>query len=239
MGPNQYFTFILGQSYFANIEWLDIGGFGCTIHLMKRPQTDQIGVFWVFLAILTVYPFRSPKFIGCLDVFVHSNYTVKTVKLLVVIGTLSSPRCPLRSHSLVCIENHLFIVGIGPILNKELEFTFRSDRSDRTCVNSEVSVLYEKSRYKNVTQSALFFAYKNLMQSVSIFVCKNITQSVCFFNIEMWRKVYYFLDIQMPPPLRQFQKSNEKLRNASVRVFVFKTVTQIFLHFVQCTAFCI
>ena len=50
--------------------------------------------------------------------------------------TCSSPRYPLRSHSLVCIENHLFIVGIGPILNKELGFIFRSDRSDRTCVYS-------------------------------------------------------------------------------------------------------
>ena len=29
---------------------------------------------------------------------------------------------------------HLFIVGIGPILNKELEFIYRSDRSDRTYV---------------------------------------------------------------------------------------------------------
>ena len=38
--------------------------------------------------------------------------------------TCSSPRCPLRSHSLVCIENHLFIVGIGPFLNKELKFYF-------------------------------------------------------------------------------------------------------------------
>ena len=27
--------------------------------------------------------------------------------------TGSSPRCPLRSHSLICIENCLFIVGIG------------------------------------------------------------------------------------------------------------------------------
>ena len=38
--------------------------------------------------------------------------------------TYSSPRCPLFSHSLVCIKNHLFIVGIGPILNKELELIF-------------------------------------------------------------------------------------------------------------------
>ena len=50
--------------------------------------------------------------------------------------TCSSPRCPLRSHSLVCIKNHLFIVVIGPIINKELELIFRSDRSDRTCVYS-------------------------------------------------------------------------------------------------------
>ena len=46
--------------------------------------------------------------------------------------TWSRPRCPLRSHYLVCTENHLFIVGIGPILNKELEFIFWYDRSDRT-----------------------------------------------------------------------------------------------------------
>ena len=32
----------------------------------------------------------------------------------------SIPRCHLRYHSLVCIENPLFIVGIVPILNKEL-----------------------------------------------------------------------------------------------------------------------
>ena len=37
------------------------------------------------------------------------------------------------------IENHLFIVGIGPILNKELEFIYWSDRSDRTYVYSKVS----------------------------------------------------------------------------------------------------
>ena len=32
----------------------------------------------------------------------------------------SIPRCHLRSHSTVCIKNNLFIVGIGPILNKEI-----------------------------------------------------------------------------------------------------------------------
>ena len=37
-----------------------------------------------------------------------------------VTTTLSIPRYPLRSHSLVYIKNHLFIVGIGPICDKEL-----------------------------------------------------------------------------------------------------------------------
>ena len=34
--------------------------------------------------------------------------------------TWSSPRRPLCSHSMVCSENHLFIVRIGPIRDKEL-----------------------------------------------------------------------------------------------------------------------
>ena len=50
--------------------------------------------------------------------------------------TSSIPICHLRSHSLVCIKNRLFIVGIGPIPNKELGFIYRSDRSDITFVYS-------------------------------------------------------------------------------------------------------
>ena len=50
--------------------------------------------------------------------------------------TGSSPRCSLRSHSLVCTEHHLIIVGIGPILSKEIEFIYQSNRSDRTYVYS-------------------------------------------------------------------------------------------------------
>ena len=37
-----------------------------------------------------------------------------------VIETWSSPRYPHCSNFLVCIKNHLFIVGIGPIRDKEL-----------------------------------------------------------------------------------------------------------------------
>ena len=47
---------------------------------------------------------------------------------------LSRPRFLLGSHSLLCIKNHLFIAGIGPTINKELKFIFRSDQYDRTCV---------------------------------------------------------------------------------------------------------
>ena len=41
-----------------------------------------------------------------------------------LLWTGSIPRCPLPSHSLVRIENHLFIVGIVPNLNKELKFIY-------------------------------------------------------------------------------------------------------------------
>ena len=50
-------------------------------------------------------------------------YTIIYVCALFYV-TYSSPRCPLRSYSLECIKNHFYIVGIGPILNKELELIF-------------------------------------------------------------------------------------------------------------------
>ena len=56
--------------------------------------------------------------------------------------TGSSSRFHLRSHSLVYIKINLFTVRIGSILNKELEFIYQSDCSDRTCIYSEVSVVY-------------------------------------------------------------------------------------------------
>ena len=57
-------------------------------------------------------------------------------ELLIFLWLGSSPRCHLQYHYLVCLENHLFIVGIEPIFNKELEFIFRSDFSDHMCVFS-------------------------------------------------------------------------------------------------------
>ena len=96
----------------------------------------------------------------------------------VMYRTGSIPRCPLRYHSLVCIENSLFIVGIGPILSKALEFIYRSDRSDRMYVYIQVSECDYINQ--NVTQSEMFFGYKNVTQSVWIFVNKNVTYSVLF-----------------------------------------------------------
>ena len=77
------------------------------IHSCKRNYFNFFGMYGGFVAILVLY-FRN----------------------------CSSPRCALCSNSLVCIENHLFIVGIVPIINKELEFIFRSDCSDRTYIYS-------------------------------------------------------------------------------------------------------
>ena len=66
------------------------------------------------------------KAVNCL----RELYVIRPLK------TCSSPRRAVRSHSLVCSKKSILIVGIGPILNKELELIFRSDRSDRTCVYS-------------------------------------------------------------------------------------------------------
>ena len=74
--------------------------------------------------------------------------------------TCSSPRRAVRSHSLVCCENSLLIVGIGPILNKELELIFRSDRSDRTCVYSQLSGPHDKLYIYERKESVLFLNIK-------------------------------------------------------------------------------
>ena len=116
--------------------------------------------------------------------------------------TGSSPRCHLRSHYLVCIKNHLFIVGTGPILNKVLQFIYRFDCSDRTCIYSQVSVLSDNYIYTNITKSALFFSYKNIMQSVWTFVYKNVTQSALYFAYKnMMQSAMFFAYTKCPPPM--------------------------------------
>ena len=46
-------------------------------------------------------------------------------QLIHFINIWSNPIYPLRYHSLVCIKNSLFIVGMGPIRNKEPICIFR------------------------------------------------------------------------------------------------------------------
>ena len=86
--------------------------------------------------------------------------------------TWSSPRCHLRSHSLIYIKNHLSFIGIGKILNKELKYiidlialivhTFIARYHYYT-----IDYIQKRNTrwifliYKNVTQCALFFEYKN------------------------------------------------------------------------------
>ena len=57
------------------------------------------------------------------DNIIISNYTLCSLlppQLKQISATCSSPIFPLRSHSLVCSKDNLFILGIGPICDKEL-----------------------------------------------------------------------------------------------------------------------
>ena len=58
----------------------------------------------------------------------------------------------------------------------------------------------------------------------------------CFFNIKMSRKVHFFSRNKCPP-LRKFQKFNEKSSRAKVPNFCIKYVSQIVLLFAKCLAF--
>ena len=81
--------------------------------------------------------------------------------------TWSSPRCHLCSHYSVCIKNHLFIVGIGPILNEELKFIDMIALVVREYEYYAITFIY-----KNVIKIASFFAYKNVTQSFKLLVSK-------------------------------------------------------------------
>ena len=73
--------------------------------------------------------------------------------------TCSSPRRAVHSHSLVCSKNSLLIVGIGTILNKELELI--SDLI--SLIVRAFIVTYQDYTinyiYINVKKSVLFFVY--------------------------------------------------------------------------------
>ena len=62
---------------------------------------------------------------------VYNRYVIFSLKETITDGI--HQKMSLQYYYLVCIENHLFIVGVGPNLNKELSFIYLSDRSDRSC----------------------------------------------------------------------------------------------------------
>ena len=104
----------------------------CDVYIsisIKPPKIGQLLTLWYMV---------------CLGPTIVYNTNKSNSIMWFLYTTCSSPRCPVRSHSLVCSEKSLLIVGIGPILNKELELIFRSDCSDRTCVYSYVSGLQHK-----------------------------------------------------------------------------------------------
>ena len=118
---------VLGQTYLTSLEIREV--------VMKtaepvsvRGSTDRM--------VKIIYSVYAKEYLEQVAAnLTHLNDDERT-QLLGLLKTCSSPRFPLPSHYLVCIENHLFIVGIGSILNKDLELIFQSDRSDRTCVYS-------------------------------------------------------------------------------------------------------
>ena len=67
-------------------------------------------------------------------------------------------------------QNRLFIVGIGPIINRELEFVFDMI----ALIVREFIVRYQYYTinyiYKDVTQSAIMFVYKSVAQIVMLFL---------------------------------------------------------------------
>ena len=99
------------------------------------------------------------------------------------------PKMSPKNNLPVCIKNHSFILVIGPILYKELECIYKSNCSDRTCVYSKVSVLYDKIY-------AFFFAYINAPPSANFknSMKNRVTVSVRIFAyIKTWRKLSCFL----------------------------------------------
>ena len=131
----------------------------------------------------------------------------ETLVMMHTYTTCSSPRCPLRSHSLVFIKNHLFILGIGTILNKELGCIFDLIALIVRAFIVRHHYYTKKIRYKNVTQSD-FFAYKNITQSVQLFVYENVMQNALFLVYKNGTQSVLFFAYKNafpPPPISKIQ----------------------------------
>ena len=62
-----------------------------------------------------------------------------------------SPRFPIWYHSLVCIKNYLFVVGIGPICDKDLVCIFWS-------IYFFVRLIEDRYKYYNINIRKIFFS---------------------------------------------------------------------------------
>ena len=92
--------------------------------------------------------------------------------------TCSSPICPLRSHFLVCIKNHLYIVGIGPIFNRELKSIFRSGPC---VVRLTICVIFVYTKTQTLCITQLFIGLLNLAEGGGrSFICKKNAPCVPF-----------------------------------------------------------
>ena len=99
----------------------------------------------------------------------QSDYSICHFIVTVFILTLalysmmgSSPRRPLLPHTLVCIENYLFIVGIGPIRDEQLIFIFRFIPFVHTFYEDSYKYYNINIRYTSVLEfSTMSFIYND------------------------------------------------------------------------------
>ena len=107
--------------------------------------------------------------------------------------------------------NHLFKVGIGPILIKELEFIFLFIDLIVWAFLVRYQYYAISHRRKNVMQSALIFVYKNLTQNILICVYKNVTVGAIFCAYKMQHKEDLFCLSKYLFPLRTISKFQWKI----------------------------
>ena len=137
-------------------------------------------------------------------------------------------------------ENSLTLCSLDMKLCRLKQEIYQTDerRTKMTHIQSATQLVSAYSytinfRYKNVTQSRLFFAYKNITQSVRFFVYKNVRQSELFFQYKNVTQIALFFAYKnVPTPLRQFQKFHEKSCNTKCPYFC------IYKRNANCLTFC-
>ena len=87
----------------------------------KRPKHEPTDSYFYLVRQLAEFMMIADALnLHVYPVITEMTATKQIPTLHVCYMTCSSPRCLVRSHSLVCRENPFSIVGIGPIPVKEL-----------------------------------------------------------------------------------------------------------------------